>query len=306
MIKKKMILLIAVIIITISLFTGCENREDVITVYNKALEKTNQIQRPHEIASFEVTLISKDGEKEYKTVIYQDKILDKELGIAAGKVKIKKEDEVIDLEIYERGNFIYTKTKDTDKYFRYSDKERYIPDIREKCFEAILKMVEGIEKEESLEKLLRTNRKDTGEVIISTKIENKEIEDIMFKIVKEGIASEQVKNEAAEETIEKMKEMVKSLGEEISDEEIEKTVNEQIKIIDDELQALFNNFKCDDTSYTVTINNEGYVINERVLFTASDKDSKASIEIKIDYQFKGESSGSIEFPKITQENIVIK
>ena len=58
----------------------------------------------------------------------------------------------------------------------------------------------------------------------------------------------------AEETVEKMKKAVESLGENISEEEIREAVNKQIEIIDKEFETIFEGYECSDLVFTTTIN----------------------------------------------------
>ena len=298
--NKKVLMLLMTVLIISAIFTGCASVDDAISIYNRALEKTNEVQRRHETASFEILLKNEVGE--YKAETKQEIITDKGFGISAGSVKVYNNDQVTEFEIYEKKNNIYAKEVGTENYNKSSYKMQFIPDIREKCIEILIEMVQQIEDEEDFNDSVTFDQNDgTGEVFITGKMRHKEVENMMLEIVKESIVSHEVKKEVAEETVEKMKKAVESLGENISEEEIREAVNKQIEIIDKEFETIFEGYECSDLVFTTTINKEGYISRERIFFKAKEKEGEGSIEIRIDYAFGGPSSEIIRLPRLTED-----
>lgn len=295
--SKKMLVLLTLIISTI--FTGCIAANDAVTIYNKALEKTEEVQRYHETSSFEIILKNKNGE--YRAQTYQDIVKDRGLGIASGTVKVQDNKDTAEFEVYEKKGSIHIKELGSEKYINSPRKINFIPDVRQKCIDALIETVEMTEDKETLnDKIFFEKDEKTGQIIITSKIQCKKIEKTMFEIVKESIVSKDVKKEVVEETVKKMKETVESLGEDIAEAEIKKAVSEQIEAIDKEFQKIFDNYKCTDFTFIVTINQDGYISKEDIIFKGSGKGGEGTIDIKISRVFKGPSSAPISSPKSTK------
>ena len=303
--SKKDFLVIIVILIISAFLTSCVGDVNAVTIYNKALEKREDVLRPHETASLKIKLMS--GDKEYETFSHQEIILDKSLGISAGTVKIEGADKSTVFQIYERNGYTYIKSEGSEVYKKSPNSKQFIPDIREEYVQEVREILESKSEEEreDLEDLISINKnEDTGDFIITSKIRCEKIETIMFEMVKDSIANEQIKKEVSDETIEKMKEAVKKLEVNISEEEIKKAVNEQIKKIDDKFQGIVDQFSCEELKITLVINKDGCITKESVYFRATEEDGKRAIEIQLDYGFKGIHEGPIDFPNLTKDNVV--
>jgi len=297
MMSKKVLILLVLIISTV--LAGCTAANDAASIYNKALEKTEQVQRYRETTFFEIILKNKNGEYTIKTD--QDIVVDRVLGISAGTVKVSNNKETVEYEIYDKRGVVYLKETGTEQYVK-SPRSKFVPDIRERCVEILREVIESTEDKEALnEKIGFEKNEETGDVVIKSKIQNKKIENMMFEIVKEGVISEEEKEEVVETTVEKMKKVVEDLEEKIPEEEIKAAVNKQVEEIDREFRTMFENYKCDDFVYTITINKDGYLSREDILFKASEEKGEGVIEIKISHIFKGPYTDPINFPKLTDK-----
>ena len=103
--KKKLALLILIISI---FFSGCAAADDAASIYNKALEKTEQVQRYNEVSSFEIVL--KNNKGEYRIEIYQDIITDRSLIISAGTVRVQNSKGTSGLKSMTEGRYVYQKS----------------------------------------------------------------------------------------------------------------------------------------------------------------------------------------------------
>jgi hypothetical protein len=231
----------------------------------------------------------------------QDIVADRVLGISAGTVKVSNNKETVEYEIYDKRGVVYLKKAGTEQYVK-SPRSKFVPDVRERCVTILREIIESTEDKEALnEKIGFEKNEETGDVVITSKIQNKEIENMMFEIVKEGIIGKEVKEEIVKATVEKMKKVAEDLGEKIPVEEIKAAVNKQVEEIDKEFCAMFENYKCDDFTYTITINKDGYISREDILFKASKEKGEGVIEIRISHIFKSPTNVPIKFPKLSEK-----